>query len=637
MTRLQPSLRLSRLVVSGNGRVVYDETFRSGVNIIRGSNSSGKSTIADFIFFVLGGDVSAWKPEAERCDYVMAEVYINGSPITIRRQVATASRQAMHVFWGPYENARRSAVEGWQTYSFQRSAQKESFSQALFRALQFPEIKGDLDSNITMHQVLRLLYVDQLSAVDSLMRDEDFDSPLTRRTVGEMLLGVYDDSLYRDELALRAAQRQLDDTTRQLDSLTQVLTDVEGDVDLDRTAAKIVQTEEQYRRLTQSLEAASRRELPGGSPATAPAVDQFRANVVAARQRLSDARNEARRQELEVEDSTQFIAALNRRLEALEQSLAVRGAAGELPITHCPQCLLPLVPVDDDETCVLCRQPLPKQPEQSQALRMRQELSVQVRESSAMLSDKEQRLVELRRGLPELETAVTVAEATFADAVGRVSTPRDTEIDNLLVQKGVLEGELQALHKQAKALALLRDARNRKAQLTSQVQDFSIAIKAKRNRQAARLREAEDRVSGYAVQFLKRDLPREPWFGVAQNVALDFAKNTFAVDGRNRFSASSMVYLKNSVHFGILFSSLDLPFFRYPRFLVCDNIEDKGMEEVRSQNFQRTMVEVSRAYEVEHQIIFTTSMIAPELNGSELCIGPEYSLQRHSLDFGEQT
>ncbi|HEY4302371.1 MAG TPA: hypothetical protein VGM73_15975 [Candidatus Didemnitutus sp.] len=96
------------------------------------------------------------------------------------------------------------------------------------------------------------------------------------------------------------------------------------------------------------------------------------------------------------------------------------------------------------------------------------------------------------------------------------------------------------------------------------------------------------------------------------------------MDKRNQFSASSVTLLKNSVHFGLLFASLDLDFFRYPRFILCDNVEDKGMKPERSQNFQRAVVALSRAAKVEHQIIFTTSMIDPSLDKPEYCVGPNY-------------
>jgi hypothetical protein len=264
---------------------------------------------------------------------------------------------------------------------------------------------------------------------------------------------------------------------------------------------------------------------------------------------------------------------------------------------------------------------------------MQQELAVQLKESRTLLEKKEQRLTELKRSLPEIEVQLRLADSRVAEAAVRVGTKRDDNLDAMLEKKGFLESQLQALHEQARALAVLQDQKSQKARLTSELQSLGISIKTRRRRQEARLTQGRDRIQKYALALLKRDLPREPYFAVAQSVTLNFAKDTFAVDGRNQFSASSMTYLKNAVHFSILFSSLDLEFFRYPRFLLCDNIEDKGMEEIRSQNFQRTVVEMSNEFDVEHQIIFTTSMIAPELDNSEFCVGPAYSLERHTLQF----
>lgn len=53
---MQDSLFLQRLrIVTLENKIAYDEQFHKGVNIIRGQNSSGKSTIIRFIFFALGG------------------------------------------------------------------------------------------------------------------------------------------------------------------------------------------------------------------------------------------------------------------------------------------------------------------------------------------------------------------------------------------------------------------------------------------------------------------------------------------------------------------------------------------------------------------------------------------------------
>ena len=73
---------------------------------------------------------------------------------------------------------------------------------------------------------------------------------------------------------------------------------------------------------------------------------------------------------------------------------------------------------------------------------------------------------------------------------------------------------------------------------------------------------------------------------------------------------------------------------RYPRFLLLDNIEDKGMNEQRSQNFQRLIAAISENLETEHQIIFTTSMVDPRLDESDMTVGERYSFRNKTLKIG---
>src|SRR3546814_3355552 len=64
--------------------------------------------------------------------------------------------------------------------------------------------------------------------------------------------------------------------------------------------------------------------------------------------------------------------------------------------------------------------------------------------------------------------------------------------------------------------------------------------------------------------------------------------------------------------------------FNLPLWMLLDNVEDKGMVEERSWNFQRLHAAMSEAARVPHQIIFTTSKIAPELDRPELVVGRRY-------------
>ena len=60
------------------------------------------------------------------------------------------------------------------------------------------------------------------------------------------------------------------------------------------------------------------------------------------------------------------------------------------------------------------------------------------------------------------------------------------------------------------------------------------------------------------------------------------------------------------------------------------------MTEQRSQNFQRLITEVSGSIEVEHQIIFTTSMIDAELEASDMTVGEMYTFANKSLKIGSK-
>ena len=179
MTQYNPFLKLNRLTIfTKNGNVSYDEHFHDGVNIIRGQNSSGKSTIGNFIFYVLGGDFTKWTTVALSCGDVYAELLLNTEPITIKRTVSSSGNQPMSIFWGTYDEAIKSASVGWQIFPYRMSANKKSFSNALFVSLGFPELRGDVDSNITMHQILRMLYIDQKSLTLDLLMTESFDSSI---------------------------------------------------------------------------------------------------------------------------------------------------------------------------------------------------------------------------------------------------------------------------------------------------------------------------------------------------------------------------------------------------------------------------------------------------------------------------
>jgi hypothetical protein len=633
MPSSQTSLFVNRLYVTRKNSAVYDEAFHHGVNIIRGENSSGKSTIADLIFYGLGGNLTQWKPEAKACDYVFLEVSINDSFLILKREITNSSQQPMSIYWGKLDDSLQSNISGWQSFPFRRSEKKQSFSQILFEALGFPEVRNDADSNITMHQILRLLYLDQLSHVQSLLRDEPFDSPLTRETIGDLLLGTYDDSIYLSRFELREAEKKIEDIKYQMKHLVSILEEADQETEPALIDETISEKEEQLEKIYTALKEydAAGEISEALDKKIADEINEHRANYLEKQGLLNKLRDRLLELSIEIQDSKQFIHTLEARVKAFEEASITRDSFNSIKMSYCPVCLSPLGEHEDKTVCHLCKNPISLNTQKSHLLRMKQELLFQIRESKALLLEKEEDYSIIERKMPLLAEELNIAKLALEAELSKIQTKRNKDVDNLFLKRGQLESDLNALHKQRKAIIVLEDLKRSQSELGTKISQLKISIDNKINKQKERRGKALSRIEEISFELLQADLPREEVFQSPEKLIIDFRKNTFAVNGRNDFSASSIVYLKNCVHFAIAFASLDLDFFRYPRLILCDNMEDKGMEEERSHNFQRKIVELSNKYSLSHQIIFTTSMIAPELDSTLYCIGDKYTQLNKSL------
>lgn len=627
MQTFTPNLVVLELQVYKTGKQVFQASFHRGVNIIRGENGSGKSTVMNMLFYVLGGEYTQWTEDAKTCNVIYTEIETNGAVLTLSRKIATHP-QAIDIYWGPLAEALTSAT-GWDEYGNRRTAIKESFSQVMFRALGFPEVKTEDEGNITMHQVLRLLFIDQATSFTSLMIDEKFDPPLTRKATGDLLLGIYDNELYNAQIARIRLQKELADYTSEHRGLLSVMK-VAGQ------STTINELEIQIQELSQEIDFISTQVVENAAAVKVKRVDT---NITELNKQLSDSKNalgnalqELERVTLDVQDSDNFLASLRHRVAALNESIETRRILGQLPITQCPHCLETLLRDQQPETnCVLCDQPLPPEAKQTQAMRMRQEIELQLKESTALMGDKIARRELLENNIPVLRANARLLQKNYDSFVNSKQSSRNEAIDSLLVRKGNLQAQRQFIEQQISVMKLLDAARRKMDDAKRQITELEDIIKLKADKQRHNSSIALNSISKFAVNLLKQDGHYEAGFANAIRVDVDFSRNTFAVDGRNNFSASSVVYAKNCALFGIFFASLENAFFRYPRLIMCDNVEDKGMRPERSQKFQRSVVSLSERFDVEHQIIFSTSMIDESLNNDNYCIGDFYGPDNKTL------
>jgi hypothetical protein len=259
---------------------------------------------------------------------------------------------------------------------------------------------------------------------------------------------------------------------------------------------------------------------------------------------------------------------------------------------------------------------------------------MQVNESLKLRDERETELTRLRSQLRSAN--VRLNSAVTASELGRRSAA--SEYENLLSdisrQIGFLESEIAQLQRREALARRIDDLTARKAALAARMsvtQDkISAGLEAQRDRKGIAYTEVSDK----AKDLLSRDLHEHSDFADVETVTFDFANDWIAINGeKNRVgSASGMVILKNSFLLGLFWGALTDRQFNLPRFMLMDNIEDKGMLQERSWNFQRLIIDMCNKSSVDKQVIFSTSKIAPELAETALVIGGrKYTRERRTL------
>lgn len=633
------NLFLNRLfILTEEGEIAYDEKFHKGVNIIRGDNSSGKSTITHFLFFALGGAFNDFVPEARKCSIVYAEVEMNNVIFTIKREIIkdddenVSTQTPLYFFWGHMDESFNPPKDKvWQKFGYKSYEKIKSFSNVMFDTLGLPIVKGD--NNITFHQILRLLYIDQDSPTSSLFYYEHFDSQLTRETVSDLLLGVFNEELYENKKRLIIATKELEGIKSEIKATSQFFVDpltlspkhivaaidnkekdislLQEEIVLIRTKAKNVQYETDSKLAFQKLNeiAISQRE-----------------NVAKTEEEISYLNNE-------IEDSSFFISTLNKKIRALKNSIHTREFLGNLPLEYCPDCLTLIRPNKNGSKCKLCKESIDESFGVVQAKRMELEIGFQIVESKKLLDINKRSLLELESKYIAESGKLHDIQTQVNNSLSDVKSFNEEEIDELNSKKGFIEGEILQYRTMLENAELYDKLIGKRDNLIEEVSYLKAYIFRTETEQT-KLKEAiNTKVREEGVYLLNNDLDRQDEFKNASDFYIDYSNNlAFLSNKFSKYSASSNFYLKVSARFSLFLASLSIEEMRFPRFIFADNMEDKGIEMPRAQNLQNLLINRVKNFDSDtFQMIYTTSYISDELEKSSYVVGGYYTKENPSL------
>ena len=630
MTLYKPTILVNRLVVTKDGNVVMDISFHFGLNVITGENSSGKTTAIRFIAYALGSENISFTQMAQLCDDIYLEISANDSSVTLCRHVSMQILQPLAIYWGGMGAALEATPAMWQQFPFKRSELKESFSQVLFRLLEVPELRGEGGSNITMHQLMRLVYSDQETPSSELFRYDRFDRGITRAAVGDYLLGIDSTELYDLKLKEAAADKEAGNIRASIKTIYSTFGASGTNITLDFLDSQIQTLGSEIQFLQTKLDDVSNA---SSKVSSVKEDNSLRQKLSEAHSKLSKLKQRKIDLESEIADSELFLKELEDRMHSLEESAVAESYLGAAVFSFCPSCFTKVdAPGDRGPTCGLCKSNIAEDSARSQLARMRNELALQLKESYAIRVQQLEELYSVALEVPSAEVALKSLEAEFKRNQTHWRSPDQILIQSLSKEIGAKEQEIKNTLELKKLADLLGLLTAKLGEVESNLDWIRGRIEAVSRQQTDRRNSAYFSVAENLKKILKADLFREAGFAQSDVIDIDFAGNQLVIDGQKQFSASSMVFLRHAFHVALLLSSLEKDYFRYPRLLILDGIEDGGMEVDRSYNFQRIIAEHSSESKVTHQIIMTTTNVAPELDGDEYIVGRKFSHDEKSIN-----
>ncbi len=616
MTLYKPTLIIKRMVIKRDNGIAYDEIFHSGVNVIRGDNSSGKSTLINFIFYGLGGDLNDWSDIALLCTHVWLEVEINGNPATLRREISNKAMSPMEIYGGRYDDAQKAPIESWKKYPYGRSANIESFSQALFRLMDMPDVASELSGNVTIHQILRLIYADQLSPIDKVFRDESFDHANLRETVGNLLCGSFDNDIYQSQQLLIKKEKDFNNTSAELKSIISILGGEES-MGVDWVLSQKNSFERERNKYLEEIAEAEKQNYQSDKKDRISLKEQNSVykKVQKLQKILSEVKEKIREYEFDISDSNHFIRQIENKIESMRDAESIASFIHKVDYQSCPACHSKIENSPDKDTvCSLCNNPFDKK-------RAKERIAGLINEAAIQLNQSKQLQAIRINDLADLKATETRAISSWKEAARELqmlqvlpTTAARQKMRELSRKIGYVDRQIDDLENKLKLAQKVQELMIRKQNLAGEIDSLNNKISLMKSTQTAKLSKAREMIEKETIALLKSDLKRQDSFENPDSVSFSFKSNKIKVDEHSYFSASSRVILKCSFMLGFLNAALKNSSFRHPRINIIDITENNGMEMQRSYNLQHQIMKISEEANVEHQIIYATAFPSPEID-----------------------
>ena len=522
----------------------------------------------------------------------------------------------IEIFEGGFETATKS-TEKWLRYPNKRTDSKRSYSQVLFEILNLPEQK--LDSNVTIHDVLRLLFQDQKTNSENIYASQKFnESQIKLQTISDILFGIGDYESLEIKNELNKKERLYSEKDGEYNQIYKIL----GKSDIALHKSSIINDINERNTKIEELKNKIDIIQKNKSPITKEKNLQIEQEVIQKKANLNKINSQIITINIEIDDYIAFLNNIIYKIDSVSDSRKMASEITRQVFNICPECFQPIEKTNND-ICPLCKTPKNDHSISKKYLKIYNDLLYQKSEVERVIQNKNEELTQLKIIYNKELQDLKVVELQLSNYVNSLSYI-DAEIKNIYIDIGVTSNEIKELYKQLKLAEQIIEIKKEKEQLIKEIAELKEKLKNIYTQQEQRRDIIYKSINDYTIELLNKDLSNET--KDIKEIFFDFGRDALFAKGKSSTSASTGCYLKNSFYFAMFLTSLKYNFVLYPRFIIMDNIEDSGISIERIRNFQNSIVEYSRNSDVQHQIIFTATLekIDPVLNDSEYCVGEKY-------------
>lgn len=621
-------LKLNRFLVFFENKIIYDEKFHDGINVIKGAHSVGKSTLFDLIFFVLGGEIKReeWKFPITNCNEVKAEIEVNGKTLTLAREIVSSAKPKIRIYDGNYVDSTNNALS-WLTFGPVRSDSRASFSEMLFDLLGWGQQKTESFNNLTMHQILRLSYLNQTSKTTRIFREEidkHGDNDSTRKAIGEFLLGLDDLTSYDKRQQKKWKVIELSKFEAKRDSIRNIL-GTNSNLSIDEINKLVTEQNESINKLL--IEKVFKLDDSDSESDDKNIISSRRSLLFKKIKHHTESMNSINKELLfvqdEMDDCILYSKSLDFRIKSLGESEETFKALGNVSFNYCPSCFNQIKDSVLEDQCSLCKETIPKSDLSEKYTETLAELKYQEKQNLHTIElfrtkifslNKEKFIVDEKLSRAQNELKDLSTQSNKRELLTMVYTKKIT-----FIESGIAE-----LEKMIPLVKLLEEYNSSISSINREIVELDLEIEKLKINSEKRNFKVTTSLANIATKFLEDGSGHEESFKDAtkREVEIDFEKDRWLLGGRSSFSESSNAVKKSAMHIGFLLQSLLDNDTRYPLFSIMD-FECADVDLERSHTIQRNIHELFKDQK-GFQLLITSSKISTELNIDRYAVGRYY-------------